>query len=602
MDEEYFKEATIEPQTVAAGDSVEIRIRLVLGKAFSPDKSRMILDLPGYLGYSRPTRHHQEMSGFLEVFCSNPDVSWEIRIWDIEAEKFASPKEESHLGMARRMGVIDFQGNHTDPGDVVEIMWGYLCNGFGTGTRVTTLVLMKEFYNTVHVRYFKDGSRGLPDYGRSFAGYARPEPDSEIELCYRVLPREPERIRFIRRQNVGSLLILDRFSNVCDVDDPGRFIGEDMEWTVNSRGVFETCDPSAIITPRNLPLSATPPMSKAYGNFNIYFGDLHVHTSFSRDCIEREKQEMNPDRSFEFARTASCMDFMALTDHHSPRGSERHKIGAGNWDFSRECIEKHSRDGDFIGILGYEFRCSRGDTVVLFDDDIPYSRMDDDEIADIRNLWESYRTWDYITIPHFHSPGTLAEGTWYSCPDEGVETVLEVFSCHGSYERERVSERARADIKEFRKDRNTLYFLEQGYQYGFICSSDGHKGNPGYNGLAAVYAEELSRAAIFEAIRDRRVYGTTNARIKLLFTINGCLMGSILKNDPKKILIVETQGESTIKSVDVMRNGRLYRRLRPNQSSFGQEMHVVNDGPSNWYVRVVQTDNHVAYSSPIWFV
>jgi len=30
-------------------------------------------------------------------------------------------------------------------------------------------------------------------------------------------------------------------------------------------------------------------------------------------------------------------------------------------------------------------------------------------------------------------------------------------------------------------------------------------------------------------------------------------------------------------------------------------MQVREDEPSNWYVRVTQQDNHIAWSSPIWF-
>ncbi len=68
--------------------------------------------------------------------------------------------------------------------------------------------------------------------------------------------------------------------------------------------------------------------------------------------------------------------------------------------------------GKFVGILGYEYRCERGDTVVLFCDDVPYGAMDDPEISSIAKLWASYSDLDFITIPHFHNPGELAVGQW----------------------------------------------------------------------------------------------------------------------------------------------------------------------------------------------
>jgi hypothetical protein len=78
-------------------------------------------------------------------------------------------------------------------------------------------------------------------------------------------------------------------------------------------------------------------------------------------------------------------------------------------------------------------------------------------------------------FPHFHNPGTLPEGEW---------------------------------------------FLRAGHRYGIVCNSDGHKGRPGSNGLTAVFSEDLSRDATFTALRARRCYGTTNARILLVFGIN----------------------------------------------------------------------------------
>ncbi len=68
--------------------------------------------------------------------------------------------------------------------------------------------------------------------------------------------------------------------------------------------------------------------------------------------------------------------------------------------------------------------------------------------------------------------------------------------------------------------------FRQGYRVGIVANSDGHKGRPGacypgasffgsMGGLTAFLVSELSRPAIFEAMRTRRHYGTTGARIYL---------------------------------------------------------------------------------------
>ena len=68
--------------------------------------------------------------------------------------------------------------------------------------------------------------------------------------------------------------------------------------------------------------------------------------------------------------------------------------------------------------------------------------------------------------------------------------------------------------------------LEKGYQVGFTAGSDDHKGRPGaappgsgsfgvYGGLTCIYASELTREGLWEALKARRCYGTTGQRILL---------------------------------------------------------------------------------------
>jgi hypothetical protein len=156
-------------------------------------------------------------------------------------------------------------------------------------------------------------------------------------------------------------------------------------------------------------------------------------------------------------------------------------------------------------------------------------------------------------------------------------------------------------IKSRRPDRYGSHFLKQGLRYGFVCNSDGHKGHVGSNGVTAVFAKSLDKDAIFEAYRDRRVYGTTNARIRLVFTGNGRLMGSAVPNASRKEFVIDAAGENALKKIDVFHNGDHYQRLVPEGKAFKGELKVDDDEPSFWYVRVTQIDNQIAYSSPVWF-
>ena len=68
--------------------------------------------------------------------------------------------------------------------------------------------------------------------------------------------------------------------------------------------------------------------------------------------------------------------------------------------------------------------------------------------------------------------------------------------------------------------------FDKGYRVGVVCHSDDHKGRPGatrpgastfgaIGGLSCYFMPELTRNALFEALRQRRHYGTTGSRIFL---------------------------------------------------------------------------------------
>jgi hypothetical protein len=55
MNNRYFIEASVSPSEILSGDSTEITVRLILGPDFCSESSRIVFDLPGYFGYSRPS-------------------------------------------------------------------------------------------------------------------------------------------------------------------------------------------------------------------------------------------------------------------------------------------------------------------------------------------------------------------------------------------------------------------------------------------------------------------------------------------------------------------------------------------------------------------
>lgn len=601
MNDRILRDCSITPDEVLAGDTVEFTIAFTVGPEFSAEGSRIVFDMPGYLATDRPNRYDQESGGYVEVFCDNADIEYRCLPWDMEILDFPTKTKRSYRGTAQRLLILDFLRGTAREGDEIRVKWGWARSGFAAGCKVTPLVLKPEFRNTVYIRYFRDGAQGLPDLGRSFKGYERPTPDAEVPVRFRVKPRETEALRFVRGLSESALLIYDRFFNVRDDEDFTRFLAPGADARRNAFGVPVTHDSKLEVNPGAFPLKQTPDMSNAFDSMNIYFGDIHTHSKYSNDCIERERQEMTPRELFEYGRDVARLDFMAVTDHHQPWDKERNKQPVEYWNASLADVKAVDEPGRFLAFPGIEFRCRRGDTAVVFNDLIDHEVINNPEMVDIAGFWRLTRDYDYITIPHFHNGGQLDENEWLECPYPGVETLLEIYSCHGAYDVADSLERKPPQIKSRRSDRDGNWFLQRGYKYGFCCNSDGHKGKSGISGLTAVYAPELTKTAIFDAIRARRVYGVTNARIRLLFTAGDQLMGSELKLAAKTTLRVAVSGEEKFKSVELIRNGELFERFRPMSEDFEVERKVDTSTPAYWYVRAVQVDNEIAWSSPIWF-
>ena len=98
-----------------------------------------------------------------------------------------------------------------------------------------------------------------------------------------------------------------------------------------------------------------------------------------------------------------------------------------------------------------------------------------------------------------------------------------------------------------------------------LASTDDHLGYPGAygEGLAGVYAEDLSRESVFEAIKARRTYGVSHDCIALDFRINNHWMGESLPYTHIRNISVAVEGKDVIDRVEILRNNRVIHRNHP---------------------------------------
>src|SRR5436190_7591794 len=157
--------------------------------------------------------------------------------------------------------------------------------------------------------------------------------------------------------------------------------------------------------------------------------------------------------------------------------------------------------------------------------------------------------------------------------------------------------------------------FEQGYRVGVVCHSDDHKGRPGatrpgastfgaIGGLTCYFMAELTRDALFEALRRRHHYGTTGTRLFLdlrgsfaqpvtsfsedqqltsspvASLVHEAMMGDIIRPGSVAMrLTAEVIGTAPLERVDVLHGSEVVQTARPYGSSqLGRRVRVLWQG------------------------
>lgn len=342
--------------------------------------------------------------------------------------------------------------------------------------------------------------------------------------------------------------------------------------------------------------------------YRLFWGEIHGHTELSdgRGTL---------DDYFQAARDVAGLDFCAVTDHDHG-GVGRPELWGDKWELTRQKVAEYHDPGRFVTLLAYErdstpwysnlclyYRDAIGEMVRGAQD----GEITRDELADL------LARDDVITIPHHTT--TLSQGVNFECiAPELMTPLMEVYSKWGTSE-------------YFGNPRPTQHespfghwqdALELGARMGCVAGSDVHGPHPGLDhhvggnlrydepGLVAVLAEELTREAIFDALRTRRCYGSAGARIEIDFRISGAFMGqeaAVPRGEPRRIYL-QVAGDGPLQRVDTVKNARDYFVEHADGATDRYEL-TVDDYKAErdtdyYYVRVTRTDGRQAWSSPIW--
>ena len=229
------------------------------------------------------------------------------------------------------------------------------------------------------------------------------------------------------------------------------------------------------------------------------------------------------------------------------------------WQEINRLAAAFNQPGRFVMFPGYEWQGDGrwGDHNVIFPNEghpvaIP------DTLAQLHRFAREHGA---LAIPHHtaYTPGQRAPS--WSREDESISPFAEIFSVHNCSEtdEEWIGLRRNTHMGPGVGGGTYQDALDAGLHIGAIASTDNWANMPGQwgDGLAACLATELTREAIWEAFRARRVYGVSGDRIELDFTLNGHPMGSIIDAVDRREIAVSVRGWDAIDRIELLKNGRV---------------------------------------------
>lgn len=353
----------------------------------------------------------------------------------------------------------------------------------------------------------------------------------------------------------------------------------------------------------------------------VYFGDLHVMTGAGE--IGR-MMLADTDYAHQWARDVQGLDFSVVTNS-----------GSGEkWLDDLEIDDEFNEPGRFVTIPALERGWRRGHKNVYFrssDAVPPMPRLE------IEEMFEWLARVDVPSMAIAHHPNVHSETSRYhawgpqdfATSDPRFERLVEITQCRGPQEVEEVG----GPVSLGNLGSSVQSALAMGLRLGFVGGTDNHRAQPGSKrsnlgglvaeeiingGYTAVFAPELTREALFDALWDRRCYATTSRRILLNVALGDFPMGSDLSVEDaaqfadERTIAIEVIAHGEIDRIEIVRNNQTVesvevdaerQSLRYTDRMPLAEVPAVSDEAPDvvfYYVRVIEADGNMAWSSPIW--
>ena len=331
-------------------------------------------------------------------------------------------------------------------------------------------------------------------------------------------------------------------------------------------------------------LSSVAIAASSIGNWNVYYGHLHNHTTVSDGSG-------SPDQAYSYARDVAGLDFFSTGDHAESTSSSE-------YDLIKSTANAYNEDGVFAAFYAFEWSSStHGHVLVVNSDDYCTSS------SSATNTFSELLTWlsGRETIAFFNHPGRESnafehyDGT-VSDKFVGMELWNKTSGFNTYYYND-----------GFHSNDGGMGHYDEALLRGWKVGASGAEDNHGTTWgtqvpwRKAILADNLTRTDLYAAMKARRFFSTLDKNIGLLIEMDSQPMGSTVLGGTNTIVIQANDADNEIfDRVELLKNGVVINTWYPN-SSTPYITEVVNSSDGDYYyARVRQADGDEAISSPIW--
>ncbi|MGC8820860.1 MAG: DUF4350 domain-containing protein [Fervidobacterium sp.] len=316
-------------------------------------------------------------------------------------------------------------------------------------------------------------------------------------------------------------------------------------------------------------------------DLNIYYGNLHSHTSYSDG-------KGTPEEAYEYAKKYG--DVLAVTDHcyflKIPVNGQQKTV------LTQQAARKATVPGKFVGLQGFEWTAGSGHINVYETVDF----ISRDEKGGLKDFYE----WivKIKKLAQFNHPG-MTFGNFQDflfMPEaDNYVNLLEIGNGNST---------SNDTISEEMYD-NFILALNRGWHVSPTANQDNHKQNwiSANDSRTGILAKALTYDDIMEALWKRRTFASEDKNVKLYVFGNNEIMGSILYDATQLTLRIKYEDpKDPVKNVIVVtQSGTKQINNVSGKDTFDvTETFDVSDGYEWYFVYILQNDGDEIVSAPIW--